>query len=168
MDEVKILGTKFSAKKDCYKDNVEPLVDKIVKVTNSWGQRNLTIKGRITVAKSLLMSQVIFLSSICEFERKDLERIQTHIMRFIWRGRPPKVAKRVMWQDVGHGGLNAPCVDAMLKALRITWVRRIHMNRDSSRRCILQAKIGEFQLVDLLRIQKSRLALKSWNIPQFL
>ena len=167
VDEVKILGSKFSAKKDCYKDNVEPLVDKIVKVTNSWGQRNLTIKGRITVAKSLLMSQVIFLGSICEFERKDLERIQTHIMRFIWRGRPPKVAKRVMWQDVGHGGLNAPCVDAMLKALRITWVRRMHMNRDSSWRCILQAKIGEFQLDDLLRIQKSRLALKSWKIPQF-
>ena len=74
VETAKILGTRFSAIKNCYNDNVSPIIENIARVTHHWGQRNLTIKGRITVAKSLLMSQIIYVASITLFERKDLEK----------------------------------------------------------------------------------------------
>lgn len=165
--ELKILGTKFSATKNCYKDNMESVKEKITRVINSWNQRSLTIKGRITIAKSLIMSHIIYFASICTFERTDLDAIQANIMRFIWRGRPPKVAKRVLWQDTAHGGLNAPCIGAIVRALRVVWARRIHISHDSSWRRILQARIGEFPLDNLFKGIKSQLALRKWRIPQF-
>lgn len=167
VEKVKILGIYFSAKTSCYRENIDKVIGNITQVTNAWSQRNLTIKGRITIAKSLILSQIVYIASSCPIESSDLTTIQSHIMRFLWRGRPPKVAKNVMWQDIRKGGLNAPCVEAMVKALGVAWVRRMYMTPDSTWRRLIQARIGEFDLDDLLRMRKSQFVLKQWKIPRF-
>ena len=132
-----------------------------------WNKRDLTIKGRVTVAKSLILSQITYIASSYLIESKDIHRIQSHIMRFLWRGRPPKVAKKVMWQDISLGGLKAPCVEALIKALQVTWIKRICTSRGSGWRRLLQGRIGAFDLVDVVRTQRSEYALEMWNIPMF-
>ena len=157
----------FSAKSSCHRENIDKVVGSIARVTNTWKERDLTIKGRITIAKSLILSQIVYVASCSQIESKDLNTIQSHIMRFLWRGRPPKVAKDVMWQDIGNGGLNAPCVEAMVRALGVAWVRKMLVMRDSAWRQLLQARIGEFKLDDMLKMRKSQLVLNKWKIPTF-
>ena len=92
--KVKILGVWFSATEQCNDDNIDPIIRNIKNVTNSWQQRNLTIKGRIVIAKSLLASQLVYVALCSKIGNVNLKEIQSLIMKFIWRGRPPKVAKK--------------------------------------------------------------------------
>ena len=55
----------FSASEDCGEENITPVIRKNKSVISSWSQRCLTIKGRVTVATSLLISQ---LTSIFDYE----------------------------------------------------------------------------------------------------
>ena len=105
VDKIKILGVWFSATDTCVSDNVEPLCKKIDDTINVWNQRSITIKGRITVTISLIVSCLVFMSSCVEIPKKSLSRIQSKIMKFVLRGRPPKVAKDVLAQDISQGGL---------------------------------------------------------------
>ena len=84
-----------------------------------WEQRDLTLKGKITVAKTLLASQFVYLMAADRIEGKLLADIQSHIMKFVWRGRPPKVAKRTMVLAIEKGGLNLTDVITAYRASRI-------------------------------------------------
>ena len=165
--KVKILGAWFSATAQCQEDNVSPVVKKIGNVINMWSQRNLTIKGKIVVTKSLLASQLVYIASYCSIAETELCRIQSLIMKFIWRGRPPKVSKQVLCQDIKHGGLNAVDVSKFCAALRMNWVKRMSTNPESDWRRLLQSRLGDFYLNDFLRIHKCWSFLSKQRIPKF-
>ena len=165
--KVKILGVWFSAVESCNDDNIKPVLNKVTKSINSWQQRSLTIKGRIVVAKALLVSQLVFLASCVPIEKVDLREIQSHIMKFIWRGRPPKVARGTLCQGIKQGGLNAVDVETFFAALQLNWIRRMFIDTEAIWRKILQHRLGEFKLNDLIRIKKCNMSLKGLKIPAF-
>ena len=121
--KVKILGVWYSATERCYADNVEPVIKRMKNVIKSWNQRNLTIKGRIVVTKTLVASQLVYIATVIEIENVDLKEIQSLIMKFIWRGRPPKVAKGTLCQRIEQGGLNAVDTERFHLALRLSWIK---------------------------------------------
>ena len=167
MPKIKILGVIHSATENCTHDNVDPVIDRIRSVTNSWSQRSLTIKGRITIAKSLLVSQIVYLASSTKIPNVDLNAIQSLIMKFVWRGRPPKVAFATLCQNIKEGGLNAPDVIKSYEAIRMTWVKRIYLNEDSQWRKLLQARIGEYNINDLLKNRNAKSLISKLRIPEF-
>ena len=167
VSKIKILGIIFSASEECEEENIAPVIRKIKSVINSWSQRNLTIKGRITVTKSLLTSQLVYLALNAKIPLVDLKTIHSHIMRYLWRGRPPKVAFATICQHIQDGGLNAPDVEKLFIALQSTWVRRIYLNRDSRWRQLLQSRFGSFGLCDLLKNRNCKTLIIETNIPEF-
>ena len=92
---------------------------------NMWRQRYLSIKGRITVSKSLLLSKFVYVMPCVSFQAVMLKKIQSHIMKFLWRGRPPKVAAKVLCQNISNGGLGAVSVHEMYKSLKLGWVKKM-------------------------------------------
>ena len=165
--KVKILGVWFSATESCNEDNVSPVVKRIKSTVNSWSQRSLTIKSRIVVTKTLLASQLVYVATCSSIAQVDLKEIQSLIMNFIWRGRPPKVAQSVICQDVKDGGLGAINVAQFYTALRLTWITRILKCTESTWRVILQSRLGHFDLQDTLRIRKCKTFLQKLKIPGF-
>ena len=149
-------------------ETVNHIVNKIKATIISWSQRNLTIKGRIVIVRTLLASQLIFISSCHRIANTYSKEIQSLIMRFIWRGRPPKVAKETLCQNAKEGGLNAVDVERFSVALRLNWVRRIVTEIDSPWRVLLQERVGEFDLTDVLRIKKCKVLLAKMKIPIFI
>ena len=121
----KILGVWFSASEDCSSDNVEPILTKIERTLNQWRQRDLTLKGKITVGKSLILSKLIYVMAVEQIPRRYLEVIQSHLMKFLWRGRHPKVSKRTLCQAIKAGGLKCPNVMFMYQASRVAWMGRM-------------------------------------------
>ena len=75
------------------------------------------------MAKSLLASQLVYISTCADIPSKNLKQIDAIIMKFIWQGRPPKVAKNVLMQDIESGGLKAVSVDLLYKAQKIVWAK---------------------------------------------
>lgn len=165
--KIKILGLWFSATENCNEDNISPVIKRIQNVTNAWSERSLTIKGRIVVAKSLLMSQLVYIVSCCTIENIDLKQIQSHIMKFIWRGRPPKVSRITLCQSIKNGGLKCIEVDKWYTAIRMTWIKRIINNVDSTWRILLQSRMNGFDLNDVVRISNSSILLNRLRIPTF-
>ena len=166
-NKIKILGIWFSANDSCVTDNVEKIYKKIEGTINVWNQRSITIKGRITISKSLLASQLVYACSCVSIPRVYLQKIQSKIMRFLWRGRPPKVAKQILMQSIGCGGLNAVNVELFCRSLQISWIKRMALNTDSAWRKLLQARIGRYDLLDLIRTSLDFRQVNSFRIPQF-
>ena len=167
VDKIKTLGIVFSATENCVNDNVGPVSKRIERVINMWSQRTLTIKGKITVSKSLLSSQLVFLSSCIQIPKKNKIEIQSKIMRFLWRGRPPKVARKTLYQGIQNGGLKAVNIELLCSSLQMAWIRRMHTCRDSIWRKILQARIGKYELSDMIRTCLGYDEIKKLRIPSF-
>ena len=107
VDKVKILVVWHSATQNVQEDNITPIKSKIQNVINSWSQRKLSIKGRIVISKSLLASKLVYLAACYCIASADLREIHKNIMKFIWCGKPPKVAQQVLCQKTEDGGLKA-------------------------------------------------------------
>ena len=167
VDKIKVLGIWFSASNNCLQDNVEPMMKKIENTINVWSQRSLTIKGRITITRAFIASQPVYMSSCIEIPKKLLRRIQSKIMQFVWRGRPPKVAKDVLVQDIEQGGLKLIEVEVFVQSIRSAWIRRLYMNQISTWRRIVQARLGEMDIRDLIRGSLCKKEIKKFKIPQF-
>ena len=164
---IKSLGIFFSANESCVAKNVNPIRKKIENVIDIWSQRSLTLKGRITVSKSLIVSQLAYLCACVKVPKHDITAIQSKIMRFLWRGRPPKVAKRILCQSIENGGLNAIDLVAFCSGLRLAWARRINICKESPWRRLLQARIGKYKLDDLLQTCLGKDDIKRFRIPVF-
>ena len=167
VDKIKILGVWFSATARCTDDNMEPVISKIKYVINSWSQRNLTIKGRITITKSLLASQVVYLALTSQIPKVTVQEIQSKIMKFLWRGRPPKVAATVLCQNIEEGGLKAIDVAQFIDALKLTWVKRVFLQTNAPWRQILQARMPLIQINDVLMCNRAESFIKQLKIPLF-
>ena len=164
--ELKILGVWFSACNNCVEINTEPMIKKIESITNTWNQRSISIKGRITIAKTLIACQLVYISACIEFPKKLICRIQSKIMKFVWRGRPPKVAKDILVQDIEQGGLKLD-VEAFLISLKGAWIRRLYANQSSAWCMLIQARIGKMTLRDFVKSSLCRKDIMEMKIPDF-
>ena len=166
-EKIKVLGIWYSATGNCAADNISPVQRNIEKVIDAWNHRALTIKGRITVAKSLLASQLVYIATCVDIPYKNLKQIDDKIMKFIWRGRPPKVAKNVLIQDIESGGLKAVSVHLLYKAQKIVWAKRLIYSKEVPYAKLLQARLGIVRIDDILRPDISIKSVKDFKIAEF-
>ena len=163
---VKILGLWFSAVKNCEQDNLDPVLKSITVTTNMWSQRDLSIKGRIVVSKSLLISKLIYILPCVNLSSDNLHAIHSRIMKYIWRGRPPKVAAAVLCQDIADGGLGAMNVELLYKSLKIIWIKRMLCDDHAWVR-LLQARCQPLSLADLLKCRYVKKDLVKFKLLPF-
>ena len=90
---------------------------------NIWKQRDLSIKGKILIIKTLGLSQLLYISSILHVPDWVISEAENLMYSFLWNGKQHKVKKRVIIQDVSEGGLNMSDLVSVIKAQRIKWVK---------------------------------------------
>ena len=114
VDLNKIIDINFLAK---FKD-----IENIVK---KWNRRVLTPIGKITVLKSLLISKMNHLFfTLPNPSEKLISKLNDVFYSFIWEGYH-KVKKSVITKDYVEGGLKMLNIENYIKALKITWIRRL-------------------------------------------
>ena len=114
----------------------------------------------------MLASQLAYLLSVARIESKSLITIQSHIMKFLWRGRPPKVAKSTITLGIEKGGLKAPDLLIMNKASRIAWIGRLFRLKDLTFVQVLESKIHS-SLEASVRSDFDKKWISSRQIPAF-
>ena len=105
-DKIKALGVWFTF--DAERSqllNYKERSEKISKIINDWSHRRLTLIGKITVIKSLLASQLIYILSPLRTNIKYGESIQKELFAFLWDGKNDKIKRAQIINNYAEGGL---------------------------------------------------------------
>ena len=122
----KTLGTYFTLN---YKDtailNINQKVQVIKDILNAWQARSLSLKGKITVVKSLVIPHIQVLASTLPVDSKTITELDTLLFSFIWNNGKPLIAKNTLIQPLDLGGLKMVSVLEVVKTAQIMWFKRL-------------------------------------------
>ena len=126
-DPVKLLGVLISTDiSEMIEINYNPILSKIKNTIDMWKQRNLTIIGKVTIVKTLLVSKLTYLLSVLPTPNIQIfEEINNLIFKYIWKDGPHRIAKKVMFADKYDGGLKVPNMLMQNHAIKLAWVKRL-------------------------------------------
>ena len=107
----KTLGVWFShSAKEMLDLNFDGKIENIKKLLFIWTARNLSLKGRITIIKSLILPQILFLFTLLYVPNVILKKLNDILFSFLWKFKPPKVKKETIISAIEDGGLtNGRC-----------------------------------------------------------
>lgn len=103
-DSFRVLGIDFSTNLDTMVTmNYNRVLDSTRSLIDQWSKRNLTVLGRVTIVKSLILSKFTFLIlSLPNPPPHFIKNLNTMLYKFIWKG-GDRVARNQMIQDYSHG-----------------------------------------------------------------
>ena len=128
---MKILGVHMGYNKGfCESRNFDTVLQKIVSVLHLWTMRNLSLYGKITVLKSLVVSKVMYLCHVLVALSSFIAGVKDNIIKFLWKG-VPKVKYNTLIINKFEGGIGLPDVDSMIKAKRILQIKKYIVENQS-------------------------------------
>ena len=132
MNEFTVLGVKFTYNlKDMVDLNYSDKLNEIRKMFLNWSKRILTPLGKITVIKSLALSKMNHLIlALPNPSKKITDELQKMFYQYLWDKKPDKIKRAVITQNYTEGGLRMIEVCTFMKSLKLTWLRRILLNRN--------------------------------------
>ena len=104
--------------------------EKIMKITQDWSHRRLTLMGKITVTKSLLASQLVYILSPLPSNDHYIKMIQNALFIFLWNGKKDKIKRSEMINDYEDGGLKMLNLKSFSRSLKFTWIQK-YLNDES-------------------------------------
>lgn len=107
------------------KHNIESKISKIKNLLNLWKQRNITIKGRVTVLKSQALPIVTFVASFLYVPESAIEQIDRLFFEFLWPNKKHHVKKKTVIESIENGGIKMPDVTSYIRSLHIMWLKRL-------------------------------------------
>ena len=107
------------------KDNFKKKFVALEKCLNVWSSRDLTPFVKITIIKSLALSNIIFTSSLLSVLTGFVDQVNKSVSNFIWNHKPPKIKRSTMIGRIKDGGLSMPDFDIIGKSLKAGWVKRL-------------------------------------------
>ena len=125
-DLVKALGVYFGHDvKKRLKTNWEEKICHVEQVLMSWNRRNLTLLGRILIAKTFAISKLTFLSCVMQCDEFHIKAINKLLFNFIWKGKRDKIKRNTIIAEKSEGGLKMVDFRLKDKALKCMMLKRL-------------------------------------------
>ena len=96
---------------------------KVKKLFNVWSQRDLSLYGKITIAKTLGLSKLIFASACIHTPSYVIDVVTKLLANFVWNGKKPKIKRETLIGPKEKGGLDLPEYETIIKSLLCPWVK---------------------------------------------
>ena len=125
---IKSLGIYFSRnRQESLRLNWDKLLADIQNLLNSWKRRKLTLFGKVTVLKTLIMSKCNYLlqTITVHVSKEILHKIETIVYKFLWNDKNDKIKRKQMTQEYKKGGIKMIDVKTQLEIFQIKWVNRL-------------------------------------------
>ena len=90
-----------------------------------WKCRHLTLKGKITIANSLLISQMLYIASVIHIPQWAILQYNKIIRDFIWNNQPSKIKYATLIAPIALGGMQLQDLQSKIDANKITWIKNI-------------------------------------------
>ena len=104
--------------------NFKDKIFKMKKLINIWSSRGLSLYGKVTVIKSLVLPKLVYISSLLPTPQTIIKEVNQLIFNFLWKGKD-KVTRLSTINIYEEGGLKIMDLDSMIKALRLSWLKRV-------------------------------------------
>ena len=125
-EPIKALGVYYSYDLALLREkNFIENLDKIKKLLNLWSNRGLSLYGKVTVIKSLVIPKFVYTCSLMPVTDEFVKELNRLIYKFLWNG-TDKVTRLSTINDYAKGGLKMIDLDCMIKSLRLAWLQRIY------------------------------------------
>ena len=124
VEEIKLCGMIMANSEAVeYQRNVKSRIDVMESFVSSWGRRNLTMNGRMILAKTFLLSQIVFPAQFVQICSKEVRKIEHLIYSFVNGARnlygPEKVARKHLKASRINGGIDGVDVQSFLTAIAL-------------------------------------------------
>ena len=117
---VKALGVHFSYNnEESVQKNFYDKLKEIKSQIRLWSWRSLSLFGKVSIIKSLLLPKVLYISSILPSPLAFLKALQSIIYNFLWNG-PDKMARTAVINDFEFGGLKVTDFTTSIMSLRLS------------------------------------------------
>jgi exonuclease III len=146
--------------------NFRHRLDNIINLLKIWLQRDLSLKGKVTVLKTLAMSQLIFPLSMLSAPKWVIDEADSLFLQFLWDTKPRKVKKLTTEQRIADGGLGMLNVDYMAQALKASWVKIIFSEEDNKWTNIPKRYFNDYHFNDFCMTRFDRRVLP-YYLPDF-
>ena len=128
----KILGIFVSYNvNEAIRLNFDNKVESLLKQLHWWKARNLSLKGRILIIKTLGLSKFSLLAAMINIPEDIIIKINAIIYNFIWGGKTDKVRRQIITQEYQDGGLKMLDFNHMIKSAKIKWIKRYFDGNDN-------------------------------------
>ncbi len=122
----KALGIWFSNDSEAMlRKNFSNCLEIIKCQLNIWRQRGLSLKGKITIITTLIVSKLVYISSMLYVPPWFIKSLDKLLINFVWDGKPAKIKKSTLIGDIADGGMKMPHIDSKIKALKLSWLKRL-------------------------------------------
>ena len=131
-EPIKALGVYYSYdKKLLHEKNFIENLDSVKKLINIWSARGLSLYGKVTIIKSLIVPKFVYVSSLLTTPMGVIQELNRLIFKFLWKG-VDKVTRLSTINDYEKSGLKMIDLETMVKSLRLAWLKRIFSVNDGT------------------------------------
>ena len=132
-ENMKVLGVYFNAFQEAssIEQNWENKMDQMIKLVRIWQRRNLSLYGKIIIAKTFLLSLWTHLIQSITLPSAVLKEIDSVIFRFLWQKKYTnkrayeKVKRSVLCLPIQNGGLGMISMTDQQSVFHFKWIRKL-------------------------------------------
>jgi hypothetical protein len=128
-DEITILGMKIKNQMKSFEKNIEIMIDKLRQQTRFWCRFNLSLPGRINVAKTFMYSQLTYLGCILPLSNTACAGLSKIIEDFV--NGPLRISRKRLFQKRAEGGIELIEIRDFLNSQNCVWVKRAENLNDN-------------------------------------
>ena len=124
VDQMVVCGMSLASEDAlAYQYNVIRRIGIMENIINSWGRRHLTINGRMILAKTFLLSQIVFPAQFVTINKPEVKKIERLIYAFVNGARnlygPERIARKYLKADRTDGGINGVDIQSFISAIAL-------------------------------------------------
>ena len=104
-EPIKAFGVYYSYDiKLLHEKKIIERLDNVNKLINIWSSRGLSIYGKVTIIKSLIIPKFVYISSLLPVPKEIVKELNQMIFKFLWKG-TDKVTRLSTINEFENGGL---------------------------------------------------------------
>jgi exonuclease III len=103
--------------------NFRHRLEKMNNILKIWLRRDLSLKGKVTILKSLALSQLIYPTSMLILPQWVIKEANTIFYKFLWNHKPERISRSTMQKPINEGGLKMLNIEQMDKIIKINWIK---------------------------------------------
>ena len=126
-DTFTILGFEIDNNLKNLDQNYQKIKDKIQSIIAKWKPYHLSLKGRLTIAKTKLISQVTYISTVLTPNATITNEMQTMINNYIMgisSNSKNWINKDLIYTHTSKGGFGMVRLEDFMRAIKISWIKR--------------------------------------------
>lgn len=132
-DKIKILGIYYSGTVEAslIRENWENKVADVKTAIEKWSRRNLSLYGKIIVAKTFLISKICYIIQALALPNLVLEEIDSLIFKFLWKKKTSntrayeKLKRKTLCAEINKGGLGMIRIIDQQNVFLIKWMKNV-------------------------------------------